>query len=194
MKKCADCGQDKPLQEFAPNGRGGIRTVCRPCNYARRMNRYPDKVKTATDKYRESNRDRTRRTQYESRRGERWWSWSIGKILQSAKKRSSDRGIDFDLDKEFLVSLWFKQGGRCALSEVPFERTPVLGSAHIFSPSLDRVDQKKGYTKGNVRWLLHGINSLRGMGTDEDVMAICEAVVNRRSGNGQDIAEHQTGP
>ena len=36
-KPCKDCGEVKPLDEFYSNGRGGTKTLCKPCDNARRM-------------------------------------------------------------------------------------------------------------------------------------------------------------
>jgi hypothetical protein len=35
--------------------------------------------------------------------------------------------------------------------------------------SLDRIDNKKGYIKGNVRWVLLGINYMKNRHSDEDL-------------------------
>lgn len=68
-----------------------------------------------------------------------------------------------------------KSGQRCALSGLPFRN----GGLNPYSPSLDRIKPELGYVPGNVRVILHGLNSLKSTGTDEDVVAICRAVVEK---------------
>ncbi len=38
MKVCTRCLGEKPPEDFAWNGRGGRRPVCRPCTYAAKAN------------------------------------------------------------------------------------------------------------------------------------------------------------
>lgn len=74
-------------------------------------------------------------------------------------------GQESDLDVAFLLQLWNKQGGRCYLSAKPL--APFLKiegqkiDAEIHALSLDRIDAKIGYIKGNVAWCSHCLNSLK---------------------------------
>ena len=56
----------------------------------------------------------------------------------------------------------------------------MIKKSRPFTLSLDRIDSSKGYTKDNCRFILLGINMLRGMGTDSEMYTIAEALLNNR--------------
>lgn len=77
-----------------------------------------------------------------------------------AKARAKKRGLDFDIERSDVV--------------VP-DVCPVLGikiavgdKVNHGSPSLDRIDNKRGYVKGNVAVISHKANHLKNNGTAED--------------------------
>jgi hypothetical protein len=77
--------------------------------------------------------------------------------------------------------MWDDQGGRCELSNIEFRPVETKGKATLFSPSLDRVKPELGYVPGNVRFILNGLNNLKGSATDEDLFLVCEAVMEKRN-------------
>ena len=46
------------------------------------------------------------------------------------------------------------------------------GRANPNSPSLDRIDNAKGYVKGNVRFISDRANRLKSNSTDEELVAL----------------------
>lgn len=82
---------------------------------------------------------------------------------------------------EYLRSLMADQNELCALSGLPFERSGVSGVKHARSPSLDRIEPSMGYVIGNVRFLCDGLNSAKSTGTDEQLIALCRAVVEKNT-------------
>lgn len=86
-------------------------------------------------------------------------------------------GLNWDLSREFLKKLWDDQGALCALSKLPFRPVEEKGKATMFSPSLDRIDPGGGYTRGNVRFILHGLNTMKGKSSDTDLISVCRAVM-----------------
>lgn len=74
------------------------------------------------------------------------------KLVTSAKHRARIAGIFFDLDYRDI--------------EIP-THCPISGEP-IETPSLDRVDNSKGYTKDNVAVVSWRMNRLKDKGTIED--------------------------
>ena len=78
-------------------------------------------------------------------------------LLRGAKGRARENGRDFDLDLDYLLNLYVEI---CPILHIRLvwdnKRISCLGS-----PSLDRVDNKKGYVKGNVQIISHRANSLK---------------------------------
>lgn len=79
--------------------------------------------------------------------------------LSLYKSRSNGKNYPFDLDTEYLMTLWKQQDGLC------FYTKQKMNIVHLkfnfWSPSLDRLDPDKGYVKGNVAWALHGVNCFK---------------------------------
>ncbi len=91
------------------------------------------------------------------------------------KHGASQRGLEFSLTMPYLWNLYEQQNRKCALTNLPicFGRIYVR---HETTASLDRIDCKKGYIEGNVRWVLKDINMLRGDYDTEYFLQLCNAV------------------
>ena len=72
------------------------------------------------------------------------------KLLSNVRYRSKQKGLEFDLDLEYLKSL---DRDTCPYLNCPIEfNLPIVkrGQAHPRAKSLDRINSAKGYVKGNV--------------------------------------------
>ena len=60
--------------------------------------------------------------------------------------------------------MYDKQAGKCSLTDISFVFyvSNEDSRTHPFSPSVDRIDSRKGYTKDNVRLVIWGINLAMG--------------------------------
>lgn len=92
--------------------------------------------------------------------------------LNNARNRSKHRNWKFDLTQKWARENWT---GVCALTGLPFVKSKSL--ANPFSPSIDKIKPELGYIQTNCRFVLHGVNCLKGLGTDEDVLKIARAIV-----------------
>lgn len=73
--------------------------------------------------------------------------------------RWKKKNMGFDLDEAWLRELWESQGGRCAVTRLPFDLRPYESlKRNPYQPSLDRIDSKQGYVKTNVRFVLFAVN------------------------------------
>jgi hypothetical protein len=82
-------------------------------------------------------------------------------ILKRAKTRAKKNNLEFDIDLNWLMEQFEKQDGRCKLTKIKFifEHNPNFENLSMpFSPSLDRIDSNKGYTKDNVRIICTIVN------------------------------------
>lgn len=97
------------------------------------------------------------------------------KFIGSAKKRE----MLGDIDLSYLKDLWEQQGGRCVISgiEMHLRKYKDTGRAHPFQASLDRIDNTKGYERGNVRFICAMANLARAEWDDDSLLRFCRGVV-----------------
>jgi hypothetical protein len=88
-------------------------------------------------------------------------------IFSGVRHRCLKTGKPFELTKEWCVRTW---DGKCSLTGLPFALNQPKRS--IFSPSIDRIENDKGYTEENSRWILLGLNMFKYTGTDDDIFMV----------------------
>ncbi len=103
----------------------------------------------------------------------------IGELRQTKyseiKRQALKRSKEFNVSIEYLWELYEKQDRKCVLTGlfIVFGRN---GHCNETSASLDRIDNNKGYIKGNVRWVLKDINMIRGNYNTDYFIELCNAV------------------
>lgn len=90
----------------------------------------------------------------------------------SSKRRAGKRGLVFNLTLKWGEDTYT---GKCCLTGIPFVVKGV--TSNPFAISIDRIYPEMGYTDGNCRFVLFAINSLKGIGTDEDMFKIASSLV-----------------
>lgn len=84
-------------------------------------------------------------------------------MVYRARRRAKQRGIDFDLTAQDILEMWDEQGGLCYWFDVPMQwRSPEEGPRNPFIPTLDRADNRRGYTRGNCVLACWGANAAKG--------------------------------
>lgn len=87
---------------------------------------------------------------------------SINSKVSSARQRAKNKKLDFDIDIDFIQSLWNYQEGKCALTGKPMTYRGKKNSQESFdSFSIDRIDSSKGYVKDNIQLVRWGVNSIK---------------------------------
>jgi hypothetical protein len=76
-------------------------------------------------------------------------------MLHHATYRAKKLGLDFNITREDIIV-----PDICPLLDIPIFISPT-GKPCANSPTLDRVDNSKGYVKGNIRVISHKGNSLK---------------------------------
>ncbi len=100
--------------------------------------------------------------------------WNV--INASAKIRN----LKITITLKYLWNLFLKQNRRCALSGVELEFSDIESNRSKLTASLDRIDNSKGYVKGNVRWVHKDVNFLRHRMktdfTDKELFILCKDI------------------
>lgn len=89
-----------------------------------------------------------------------WYLWD------KARRRAIKEGMDFNLSPEDVVIPL-----RCPVFG---HRLKPLSGSPLTSPSLDRVDNTKGYVKGNVAVISHRANTIKGDASYLELVQVCE--------------------
>ena len=89
-------------------------------------------------------------------------------MLSAAKHRAKKKGLEFDLDIDFLKSI---DREVCPYLHIPL--TQAFGRQKDGSKSLDRIDSNKGYTKDNVIICSWRANSLLKNASAKEMMKVC---------------------
>ena len=85
-----------------------------------------------------------------------------------------------NLSIEYLWELFLKQNRKCSLSgqELYFGSHQSNGLTPKGNASLDRIDNTKGYVKGNVQWVHKDINWMKADYDQNYFIELCEGVAN----------------
>lgn len=183
-KKCNRCGIVKPLTDFyisirkdRPTGKNHkISHTCKNCTNQQSRERYASGLRYEKTRKAYSNSEKGKKLtsqaskrHYESIRGRSCH------LLNNAKKRQS-KWTSFDIDREFIEQKL--KNGVCEITGIPFDFTsPGESKKNPFAPSLDRIDNKVGYIKTNVRVVLWAVNLMHGEMTDDQLVVMCKAVI-----------------
>lgn len=93
-------------------------------------------------------------------------------LWHNSKTRSENHSISVEWIKEKLET------GICEVTGLPFEL--VYGKGKVpWSPSLDQIIPGNGYTPENTRVVVWLYNSAKNIFTDEDVLKMAQALVNK---------------
>jgi hypothetical protein len=164
-KICILCRCRKPLSEYfsAKRGIAGRDSQCKAC-----------------------------RMQTRTERGQAGWDYSkhharmltlqgrASSLLSSIRFRCRKNNIPFDLDRAWMIK--HLAAGKCAATGLRFElENPDSNRTHrlknAFSPSVDRVDPRGGYTKENCRLVIANYNFGKSNWTDDVVFRVALAVI-----------------
>lgn len=96
------------------------------------------------------------------------------KTRTKKKRVKYDTVLDFDL--AYLLELWLKQEGKCAISKI--EMTHILYDGHNnTNVSIDRIDSSKGYTKSNIQLVCCIINKMKLDLSTSDLIYYCKQIL-----------------
>jgi hypothetical protein len=167
QKMCTRCRTWKLLSDFPL--RGGIRlghqSHCISCTKDYKKRLYARNNAFYSQKSRE---------QYELKRND--LRFKLVRLLKGRLVSSGD--LYNDIDIEYLLDLYEAQNGICALTGREF----TIGNADDGLPSrdaisIDRIDRKFGYIKGNIRLVIYQVNIAKHRFDDEDLLDLCYATV-----------------
>jgi len=149
LKQCARC-KDWFTHSFfnVVKKTGRLTSYCRECNNKNSREHYL-KNHDHIKNYRKSKQDEA--------------------TLSGIKRRAKQKKLEFDLEVEDIL------GTTCPIFGVELKRGSKQGPSD-FAPSVDRIDNSKGYVKGNVQVLSNLANKMKANATPEQLLQFAEWV------------------
>jgi hypothetical protein len=80
--------------------------------------------------------------------------------VKNARSRDRAKGRIPEITQEWAVAQLRRQQYRCRLTNIEFLCKDALSKNNPYSPSIDRIDNSKGYTLENVRIVLFAVNAM----------------------------------
>ena len=154
MKLCFDCQVDISI-------RANNAVRCFQCSNTRKR----QKSAARSRQWFEAHRDRYYATNERSRRKQQLLNPKRF-LLQSARARAKQKGIEFSITKED-----FEMPAVCPALKIPL----VPGGDRMRAPSLDRINNKKGYVPGNVQVISYQANICKNNLTKAEMKLMANA-------------------
>jgi hypothetical protein len=108
----------------------------------------------------------------------------LGHIFRGTRSRALKRGIEFSICK---TDLNLQDECPCCRQKMEVKAGPIKKGADPRSPSIDRIDNSKGYVVGNVAIICWRCNELKRNGTIEEFRNILRWMESHRLSLGRDV-------
>jgi predicted nucleic acid-binding Zn-ribbon protein len=96
------------------------------------------------------------------------------KMYRRAKSRARQRGLEFSLKKTDIVI-----PATCPILGIPLVTHAGKSGAYADSPSLDRIDNSRGYTKDNVWVISQRANAMKHDAPWDELVKFAEWILNQ---------------
>lgn len=166
VKKCPRCSISKLLTDFRKNKTNpdGLSWACSICEREIQRVHYQnnkEKVKKIVKEYCLANKEII---SVKTKKRYKAMTWQKRHLTQ-IRCRANKRGLAFDLEESDLIYPNF-----CPVLGIPLN--PAMGFGNPNSPSVDRIDNTKGYTKDNICIISNRANSIKRDANVEELKAI----------------------
>ncbi len=105
-------------------------------------------------------------------------SCRVHALVRAIKWRAKEKGLDYDLDEGQILERFKK--GTCEKTNLHFDlRLVGRGKRSAFTPSIDRIDSKRGYTMDNVQVVCLFYNLMKSNFTEVEVNKAIKALRRR---------------
>lgn len=95
-------------------------------------------------------------------------------MLNSARARAKKAGLMFNIDLKDVIIPEF-----CPYLGVRFETGVGTNLYQRYAPSLDRIDNSKGYVKGNVEVITRQANTMKNSASKEELLEFAYSILDR---------------
>ena len=99
------------------------------------------------------------------------------RIRKDCKNRATKRKLEHNISIEYLMKLLDDCNYTCPV----FKNKFIIDSKEknkLYKPSLDRIDNSKGYIEGNVMWISWKANTMKSNATKKELKMFAKWVMN----------------
>lgn len=167
FKTCSRCGDEKAFEEFTKHksGKFGLHPECRECKNEKQKVRRESGASVEWEReYRKTPEGRAKT------------------LLNHSQHRAKQKNLPYDLDREWLLEKI--NNGVCEVTGLPLsldDGSNGTGTQRPWTPSLDRIDNSKGYTKDNTQLVCWAYNRAKGVDSHDAVVTLAEAICKTKS-------------
>lgn len=174
MKICSKCNLEKEISEFHKDKgfKDGLYRWCKFCkkNYDK-IYRQTDKVKNLykSENYKKNKLIYRKNRENEDRRHQ---------MLNRSRNRAKKLNMDFNLSLEDIAIPKYCPILEIELCTKPYgERGGKGGGFRENAPSIDRIDNLKGYIKGNVQVISMKANAMKYSASKNELITFCTNIL-----------------
>lgn len=105
-------------------------------------------------------------------------------VWERFRKSANTRHLVFELTPEDIKATYNLQNGECFYSGHKLDIPKNFCSKWLNNPknvSIDRIDPKQGYTKGNIRLVSKNVNFSKYTMSHDEYIALCREVANKHN-------------
>ena len=99
-----------------------------------------------------------------------YFNRTLNQIKNRAKKKFPDKL--FNITTDYLEEIFPHKDLRCPVLNRQLKVNPEGRGSSPYSPSLDRIDNDKGYEIGNVIWVCNKVNVIKNYSTPDEIIKV----------------------
>lgn len=175
-KICSSCGVLKNINDFhkRKSAKDGFRCECKDCRKAADKIRYErdkDKILLKQKEYESTRRlDPNHALKVKAWGKNHYLNNPLKYILARCRNRAKVYDLDFDLELSDIVV-----PETCPILHIPLRKGD--GKPESNSPSVDRIDNNKGYVKGNIQIISQLANTMKNSATPEQLLLFAKWII-----------------
>ena len=99
-----------------------------------------------------------------------YFNRALNQMKNRAKKKFPDKLFNLTID--YLEEIFPHKDLRCPVLNFRLKINPNGRGSSPYSPSLDRINNDKGYEIGNVIWVCNKVNMIKNFSTPDEIIKV----------------------
>ena len=112
-------------------------------------------------------------------RGARSFAKWVGATIGRIRNRANEKGRECTITPDDVYRIW-PSDNKCPMMGIPFKTGGTHGRERHNSPSIDRIDNERGYTPDNIQVVCMLFNGIKSYYSDEELDKFAISWLNSR--------------